>query len=148
MIGRIPMPGILLAVALTLPAGVAIAQSAPGIKPQTAPSGLTYLTGGVGDAQQQAMKDAMPGYSLRLTFARPGSGNYLADVKVRIDQQGKGRDDMKQVLDVVSTGPMLFAKAGDGDYQVRADYKGQVQTKTASIRNGEPRELVFYFPEK
>lgn len=148
MIGRIPMPGILLAVALAFPAGVAIAQSAPAIKPQTAPSGLTYLTGGVGDAQQQAMKEAMPGYSLRLTFARPGSGNYLADVKVRIDQQGKGRDDMKQVLDVVSTGPMLFAKVGDGDYQVRADHKGQVQTKTASIRNGAPRELVFYFPEK
>lgn len=148
MIRRIHIPGILLAIALSSSAGVSSAQSAPAVKPQTAPSGLAYLTGGIGDAQQQAMKDAMPGYSLRLTFARPGSGDYLADIKVRIDQQGKVKGDMRQVLDVVSTGPMLFAKLGDGDYQVRADYKGQVQTKTASIQNGGPRELVFYFPEK
>ena len=148
MTRKIHLPGMLLAIALTSSAGVASAQGAPAVKPQTAPSGVTYLTGGIGDAQQQAMKDAMPDYSLRLTFARPGSGDYLADVKVMIEQQGKGKGDMRQALDAMSTGPMLFAKVGDGEYRVRADYKGQVQTKTASIKNGGPRELVFYFPEK
>lgn len=147
MIRRIHMPGILLTVALTAAPGVSGAQSTAAIKPQSAPSGVTYVTGGVGDAQQQAMKDAMQAYNLRLTFARPKSGNYLADVKVRVDKQVNGQDS-GHVLDVTSTGPTLFAKMPDGDYRVQADYKGQIQTKTAGIRNGEAKELVYYFPEK
>lgn len=53
-----------------------------------------------------------------------------------------------QVLNVTSSGRMLFAKMDDGDDRVLAGYDGQVQTKTVSIKDRGARELVYYFPEK
>lgn len=143
---QISLKAILIAAALCAGPSLSNAQSAAMIKPQSAPSGVSYVTGGVGDAQQKAMKDAMQDYNLRLTFSRP-NGNYLANVKVQVDKQGKSQAS-DHVLDVTSTGPMLFAKVPDGDYQVKANADGEMQTKMVSIKQGEARELIFRFPEK
>lgn len=89
----------------------------------------------------------MQGDNLRLAFARGISGSYLTNVKVQVEQQATGKDKSR-VLDVPSTGSMLFAKLSDGGYRVRAGYVGRVQTRTARVENGEPRKLIFYFPEK
>lgn len=142
---RIPLKAIVLAAGLCAGAALSNAQSAAMIKPQSAPSGVVYVTGGVGDAQQKTMKEAMQDYNLRLTFSRP-NGNYLANVKVQVDKQGKspGGD---HVLDVTSTGPMLFARVPDGDYQVKANADGEMQTKMVSIKQGEAKELIYRFPE-
>lgn len=53
------LPPALLLSAFALAPGIAAAQEGPMPAPQTTPAGIGYLTGGVGDAQQQAMKKAM-----------------------------------------------------------------------------------------
>jgi hypothetical protein len=137
----------LLAAVFALAAGAASAQVGASLAPKTTPAGIAYVSGGVGNAQQQAMKDAMKDYDLRLTFAREQTGSYLASVKVTIDRRD-GDHAGTLVLDTVSGGPMLFVKLPDGKYDVRAEVERQVQTRTVSIRQGQAQDLVIHFPAK
>ncbi|MBK4736573.1 hypothetical protein [Noviherbaspirillum pedocola] len=147
MFSAMPSSSVVCAVALTGAARLSLAQSAVPVKPQVAPNGISYVSGGAGEAQQQAMRAAMQDYILHLLFVRPKSGEYLSNVKIRVDHKGQGRND-EYMLDVSSAGPMLFVQLPDGSYRVRAEHGGQVQTKAITIRCDEPKELVYYFPEK
>ena len=136
-----------LAAVFALVAGAASAQVGASLASKVTPAGVAYVSGGVGNAQQQAMKDAIKDYDLRMTFARQQTGSYLASVKVTIDRtEGHGVGSL--VLDTVSSGPMLFVKLPDGKYDVRAEVEGQVQTRTVNIRNGQAQDLVIHFPPK
>ena len=131
--------GVALAVVLVTTAGAVAAQAPPSLAPQTSSSGIDYVTGGVGKAQQDAMANMKPDYTLRLTFAREKTGEFLADVKVQIDQEG--RQPFNAPVLNVTAGPMLFAKLPDGEYRVRAETAGQVQSKTLTIRQGSAKEF-------
>ncbi|CAG2155298.1 carboxypeptidase-like regulatory domain-containing protein [Cupriavidus numazuensis] len=132
-----------LALAISATSALAIAQETTVMKPQTTPSGIEYVSGGIGDGQQDAMKVMRKDYNLRLTFARPGSGEYLADVKVIIENA-----DNAKVLETTSRGPLLFAKLPPGAYRITAEFEGQRQVKKATIRDGQPRGLVYRFAKK
>ena len=132
---------LVLMLACTLSMTVpSLAAADAGIVKQTSPSGIEYVSGGIGDARQEGMEALRKDFSLRLTFARPKSGDYVVDVKVTIENSKH-----EKVLDVVSGGPMLFANLPGGKYTVTADAEGHPQTKTATISKGHPRGLVFYF---
>jgi hypothetical protein len=75
-----------LVVALST-AALAYAQDTT-LTPQTSASGIAYVTGGIGDGQQEALKAVQSAYNLRLTVARKNGGNYLADVKVTVTGKG------------------------------------------------------------
>jgi hypothetical protein len=123
----------------TLSAAVpAYAQDAA-ITPQTGAGGIEYVTGGIGDGQQQALKAMQSAYNLRLTFARKNGGNYLADVKVTVT--GKGVN-----LDAMAQGPMLYAKLPAGTYEVTAEYGGQRQTQKVTL-GAQGKALTMYFNE-
>lgn len=109
------------------------------ITPQTSASGIQYVTGGIGDGQQQALKAMQSQYNLRLTFARKGGGNYLADVKVSVT--GKGAS-----FEGVAQGPMLFVKLPPGAYQVTAEYGGQRQSQAVTL-GAQGKALTMYFNE-
>lgn len=137
----------LSAAMFVLASGAACAQGGAAPAQKVTPAGVAYVSGGVGNAQQQAMKDAMKDYDLRMTFARQQTGSYLASVKVTIDRMD-GREAGTLVLDTVSSGPMLFVKLPDGKYDVRAEVEGQVQTRAVNIRQGQAQDVVIHFPPK
>ncbi len=132
-----------LALAISATCTFAISQETTIIKPQTTPSGIEYVSGGIGDRQQDAMNVMRKDYNLRLTFARPGSGEYLADVRVMIENA-----DNAKVLDTTSPGPLLFAKLPPGAYRITAEFEGQRQVKKATIQDGQPKGLVYRFAKK
>lgn len=144
MIMKTHLQASIFSAALALASASVAAQESATPAPQRTASGIAYVSGGVGDAQQQAMKNAMQDYNLRLTFARQQTGAYLAGVKVTIDQMGAGKA-ATQVLETTSSGPMLFAKLPAGNYQVRAQVDGQVQTRTVKV-GAKARDLVLHFP--
>jgi len=146
MIERKHFRASLLVAALALAAGPVAAQTDAVPAPMTTPTGVRYISGGVGAGQQQAMKDVMKDYNLRLTFAQQG-GDYLASVKVTIDQTG-GKMAGAPVLDAVSNGPMLFAKLPAGKYRVHAAVDDQVQVRTVDVGEGRAQDLVVHFPAK
>ena len=137
------MRAALLAAALCAASALSAAQDGPAPQPQTTSSGIEYVSGGVGQLQRQAMEAMSQDYNLRLTFARRGTGAYLADVKVTVENMKK-----ETMLDVVSSGPMLFAKLPAGSYRVAAELGGQRQVQQATIKPGRPRGLIYYFPRQ
>ena len=138
------MERCLSALVLALWSGVAAAQNYPSAAAQPAAQGdVSYVSGGVGEEQQQRMQSlAREGYTLKLVFAEQGTGAYVADVRVVVND-ASGRT----VLDAVANGPAFFAKLPDGDYRVTLEHRGQRETRTlhASARAGQ---TVVYWPQE
>ncbi|WP_423708463.1 hypothetical protein [Undibacterium sp. WLX3042] len=102
--------------------------------------GVTYVSGGIGSDESNAMKRAAANYPLECIFTVKSAGKeiYLADVHVRLsDKQGK------VLLDTVSDGPYLFAKLADGYYRIEAIREGSTKTQSIEIKNGAHKKVVF-----
>lgn len=98
---------------------------------------ITYVTGGIGLDEAQALRAAAPQYNLRLTFAAV-SGAYIANAKVVLrDAQGR------TVAEATSDGPYLYFKVPAGKYSVTAEVGGEAFTKPAQVRDQAGSEIVF-----
>jgi len=89
-----------------------------GLPAQKQASGLTYISGGIGEDEVAAFRRAAPSYSLRLTFTGKG-GEFLADVDTRIY-----KPDGKQIFGAISDGPFMYIKLPAGKYRVVAIVNG------------------------
>lgn len=123
--------------------GVCLAGDTPAEVAAMTQNGISYVSGGVGTAQQQALKSMRKDYNLLLTFAVKKSGAYLADVKVKI-QNAKGAT----LLDAVSSGPYFYARLAPGKYRVMAESKDKVLTQSVSIGKRGAKDLYFYWDAK
>ena len=104
-------------------------------------NGIAYITGGIGDVEQDRFK-AMArqgGYNMMLVFTF-NTGEYLADVDVNV------RGPQGVAFDVVTDGPFLAAKVPPGNYTVTARYKGHVDRKQVSVTSGATRTAFLRFP--
>ena len=101
---------------------------------------VTYLSGGIGQTEAEAIKHVAKYYPLELEFLRKAKpkDEYLSQVKVRI----KDMHD-KMVLDVTSDGPFLLAKMPAGKYTVSVEHNGKLENRTVQIAPKEHRRLVF-----
>lgn len=104
---------------------------------------VPYASGGIGDDDPIEVEAMRNEYNLQLVFAEQGSGAYLADVKVRI-QDAAGQT----VLVAHSPGPLFYVSLRPGRYRVDADYNGGVLSKAVSVGEGRRRELYFYWPHE
>lgn len=119
----------------------AVAQQSP-ITPQTQGE-VTFVSGGVGGDEQNAMQAMRADYNLHLLFSIQGTGEYVSDVKVSIaDSSGN------TLVEAVSDGPMFFAKLKPGRYTVAVDRDGQVSHKTAKINSAQRTSLSFTWPHQ
>lgn len=96
--------------------------------------------GGVGAEAREAMQREQDKYNLRLQFARQGSGEYLAGVRVKI-ADAKGQT----VVDTLASGPWFYARLPAGQYTVTATSEGTSLTQRIDIKNGGWRGWVFRF---
>ncbi len=111
------------------------------IKPQTQGE-VTFVSGGVGVDEQNAMQAIRADYNLNLLFSIKETGKYVSDVKVYVaDSKGN------TVLESVSDGPMLFARLKPGGYTITVDREGQVIHKKITIRGTQGTSLVFSWPQ-
>lgn len=118
--------------------GAILSLSALAAGPEEQTYGSTrYLTGGVGQDEQQSMREAAPRYPLAMTFTA-STGQYLSDVKVTIkDRKGE------TVLSAVSTGPMMLVNLAPGQYTVEAAFEGKAQTRKVAIAKGQHQRLAL-----
>lgn len=77
-------------------------------------------------------------YNLHLVFATQGSGQYLADIKIAIEDSSG-----KIVLETESPGPIFYAKLPPGNYRIRADFRGIPLQKSATVKEHGLRDLYF-----
>ncbi len=91
------------------------------------PSGIVYVTGGVGSESTNLLKSMERDFNLKLVLANT-SGAYLGDVKVTIlDASGQ------VVLDATSDGPLLMAKLPAGGYRVDATFGGHPKSRKIAV---------------
>lgn len=98
---------------------------------------VRYLSGGIGQDEVQAMKEAAARYNLGMTFTA-GGGEYLSDVKVVVKNRGGA-----ELLSVVSDGPMLLASLPPGPYTVEATAEGRTQARTITLPRNGRRQLIL-----
>jgi hypothetical protein len=104
-------------------------------------NGVTYLSGGIGPEEVSAIKAAQGEYNLRLLFAVQGSGQYLADVQVKLlDQKGN------TVLDATSDGPYFLARLKPGSYRLVAESAGKPITRSVEVPSSGAAALSLYWP--
>jgi hypothetical protein len=77
------------------------------------PQGISYMMGGVGSEERDAMESQTGDYNVKFAFAEK-VGVYLANIDVAVhDRSGK------QILDVTATnGPWLYVRVPAGAYTV------------------------------
>lgn len=106
-------------------------------------NGITYLSGGIGESESIAMKEAARNYTLMLTFASQPTGSYLADVEVSIKEKSGS-----PVLESVTGGPILLVQLAPGQYRVSAVSNGETVDKTVDIGDEHPLSVTLYWPEQ
>jgi hypothetical protein len=133
----------ILLLALSQVCTLALAQSTDppvSLQPQTA-GGISYVCGGVGQGEQQAIKAQAGKYDLMLTFAVT-HGAYLADVDVEIKDAKGG-----VVLSAKCDGPiMLVDLPGAGTWRVTAQANGQSRQRTISTGKGRLTQATLIWP--
>jgi hypothetical protein len=110
------------------------------LEPQRA-GAVSYVCGGVGEGEQQAIKAQAGKYDLMLTFA-VSHGAYLADVDVEI-KDAKGA----VVLSARCDGPiMLVDLPGAGTWRVAAHANGLSRQKTIRAGTGRLVRATLIWP--
>jgi hypothetical protein len=127
---RIAIPRQASAIVLTLLAVSALLAPSANAKSDEVvhtPSGIMYVTGGVGSEATNLLKSMETDFNLKLVLAST-SGAYLSDVKVTIfDASGQ------VVLDATSEGPLLMAKLPAGGYRVDATFGGHPESRKITV---------------
>lgn len=111
------------------------------IKTQTQ-GDVTFVSGGVGGDERNAMQAIRGDFNLSLLFTVQGTGEYLSAVKVNItDKKGN------TFLDTVSDGPMLLVSLKPGHYTVNAEVDGKIVHKNALIVSNKRTSLSFIWTQ-
>ena len=100
---------------------------------------VSYVSGGIGSDEAQAMRDAAADYPLTLELAAAAGGprdEYISNAKVRIlDSQGS------LLLQTRTEGPFLLVRLPSGLYAVEVEWNGVHKQKTIEV--GERRQHVM-----
>jgi hypothetical protein len=102
---------------------------------------VTYVSGGVGSDEKEAMDAARPEYNVHLLFAQ-GRGEYLSNVKVSVSDANN-----HAILDTIADGPMLFVNLRPGSYIIRADLDGRVLQKKLNVTSKKSAAVTFLWAE-
>lgn len=122
------------------PASAAANASTADLPPELTQGNVTYMSGGIGSDESQAMQQQESKFPLTLEFAARASPKdvYLAAINVTIqDQSGR------TALQAISDGPFLLVQLPPGSYRVTADHDGSTQTRNVTIAAGKPQRLFF-----
>lgn len=97
-----------------------------------------YISGGIGDDDPMIARKS--DYNLHLVLAMKGSGEYLADIDISIENS-KG----EQIVNARSSGPFFYVNLPAGSYRVTASFDGKTLSKTTTIHKSGARDLYFYW---
>ena len=99
---------------------------------------ITFVSGGAGTEDRDALRQVESQYNLRLLFAAR-NGDYLANVAVTLsDARGNA------VLDTIAEGPIFYARVPAGRYRLTVSNQGQSQSRDISIGNGAVRQDFYW----
>jgi hypothetical protein len=99
--------------------------------------GVSFVSGGVGQDESQALRSAASEWPLSLRFTAR-SGEYLADVHVTItDTHGTN------VLDATSRGPYMLVKVPPGRYSIHVSHADISKTSAVTVAASHTARATF-----
>ena len=110
------------------------------LPPEQKQGSIAYLSGGVGDEQRTAIKDAARNYALELEFVQGTTAPrpFLSGVNVEIKDSSA-----HTVLSTIADGPLLLAKLPSGSYSITATNMGSAESKSVTVAEGKHQHVVF-----
>jgi len=88
---------------------------------------VPFLSGGIGVAEQEALRTRESEFNLKLVFTLV-EGNYIADVRVNVRDARGG-----VVLDRLAGGPFFLARLPAGTYTIDATYRDKTVSRTVTV---------------
>ena len=102
-----------------------------------APSGVMYVSGGVGTEAVELLKSMEKDFNLKIVFANK-AGEFLSNVKVSFtDSSGR------VLLDTVTEGPLLMAKLPVGSYHVDTTFDGRLERQNVAVTANKLTSVSF-----
>lgn len=126
---------------VTFLSGFAVFGESAALQPQSQ-GDITFVSGGVGLDEIDAMRALKPKYNLHLLFA-VNSGEYLSDIEVAIfDKKGN------ILMQAMSLGPFMLVNLKSGSYYVKASLDGRVISKKVTITGHKTTSLSIVWPHE
>jgi len=126
------------------------AQAVPGAEGQAAPSPsrpgfesgapvVTFVTGGIGKEEADAMRADAQNYALELVFVRKVDNReeFVSDVRLRIADQNE------RVVVERAAGPIVLAQVPNGTYTIVAEFGGQTRTQRVALSPGRHEKITM-----
>lgn len=104
--------------------------------------GISYISGGVGEEESQAILAEAKQWPvlLELSQLENGRGAWIFGAKIKI------LNSKNQVIfDAQADGPYILINLATGQYQIEASYQGVVQKKSLSIQASAPQKLAIFW---
>ena len=103
----------------------------------------TYISGGIGSDETDAIKAAAKQYPLYIELARlcEGGAEYLANVAITI-RTPKG----DKVMEAAGLGPLVLVKLPAGTYRIEATANGVQKTQNFQLGKGQ-KQLALLWPK-
>lgn len=102
--------------------------------------GISYVTGGIGKDESDALRATQSNYNLRIMNADK-SGHFSGDTRIVISDL-----QHNPLLDTTS-GPLFYANLPKGKYIVEGYNQEQTKKQVVTIANGKPAHIRFAWPE-
>lgn len=98
--------------------------------------GITFVSGGIGDEERQAMLDIRRDYNLHI-MSSGKDGAFVGNTKLII------YDRIGDELVRIDAEPLFYAKLPIGKYTIVAESEGDIQRKTVNVTKSRTSQLHF-----
>lgn len=104
---------------------------------------IQFMSGGIGQSDEAAMRKAAKDFNLRLEFSERKDNEFVANADLRItDMQGR------PVFVLLDADPMVNVNLPDGRYRVMTSLHGQTESRLVNVRGTAGENLYFHWKGK
>ena len=103
---------------------------------------ISYITGGVGEGETQAILAEAKQWSLLLEMSQieNGRGVWISGAMINILN-----DKNQTIFNAQAEGPYMLVNLEAGSYVIQASFNGVQQTKTVTIKAGAPQKIPLFW---
>lgn len=104
--------------------------------------GISYISGGVGEEESQAILAESKQWPLLLELSQleNGRGVWIFGAKIKV------LNTQNQVIfNAQADGPYILINLTAGQYQIEASYQGSIQKKSVLIQGSGPQKMAIFW---
>ena len=104
--------------------------------------GVSYISGGVGEAESTAILAEAKQWPLLLELSQleNGRGVWIFGSQIKI-----ANSKSAVIFDAKAQGPYMLVNLEPGDYVIQASYQGVEQKRAISIKAGQPQKISLFW---